>query len=125
MSNYRFSISEQNFLSFLFEKINEWLITAHIGDQMQYELHNNNREILNDYLLHFEFRRCFKTIWTMTKIIDNKKILFIEHITKETYEQKIKDNIDNNQGFQLFIQSLIGFTNLIRYIRDNYRKPIV
>ncbi|CAF5148271.1 unnamed protein product, partial [Rotaria sp. Silwood1] len=29
MSNYRFSISEQNFLSFLFEKINEWLITAH------------------------------------------------------------------------------------------------
>ncbi|CAF3784165.1 unnamed protein product, partial [Rotaria sordida] len=125
ISNYRFSIDEQNFLNFLFEKINEWLITAHIGDEMQYELNNNNKDILNDYLLHIEIRRCFKTIWTIIKIIENKKILFIQHITKETYEQKIKDNIDNNQDFQLFIQSLVGFTNLIRYIRDNYRKPIV
>jgi hypothetical protein len=56
------------------------------------------------------------------KIIENTKILFIEHITKEMYEERIKDN---NQDFQLFIQSLIGFTKLIRYIRDNYRKPIV
>jgi hypothetical protein len=89
---------------------------------MQYEFNNTNKEILNDYLIHLEIRHCFKTIWTTMKIIENTKILFIEHITKEMYEERIKDN---NQDFQLFIQSLIGFTKLIRYIRDNYRKPIV
>jgi hypothetical protein len=121
-ANYRLSINEREFLNILFEKINQWLITAHIGDQMQYEFNNTTKEILNDYLIHLEIRHCFKTIWTNMKIIENTKILFIEHITKEMYEERIKDN---NQDFQLFIQSLIGFTKLIRYIRDNYRKPIV
>jgi hypothetical protein len=104
--------------------MNKWLITAHVGDTMQYEL-NNDREILCDYLLHLEIRRCFKTIWTNIQIINQKKILLIEHISKETYEQRIKDNEDNHQDFQLFIQSLIGFTKFIRYIKDNYRKPII
>jgi len=92
---------------------------------MEYEF-NDNKEIINDYLLHLEIRRCFKTIWTNIQIIDKKKTLFIEHITKEIYEQRLKDNHNNNnQDFQLFIQSLTGFTQLIRYLRDNYRKPIV
>ncbi|CAF3272694.1 unnamed protein product [Rotaria socialis] len=125
LSNYKFSINEQSFLNILFEKMNAWLITAHVDDEMEYEFDESNKDILNDYLLHFEIRRCFKTIWTTTKIIDDKKILFIHHITKETYEQQLKDNLDNEKNFQIFIQSLTGFTNLIRYIRDSYRKPIV
>lgn len=125
ISNYRFSINEQNFLNVLFEKINQWLITAHVGDQMEYELIEST-QILNDYFLHLEIRRCFKTIWTNIQIIDKKKKLFIEHITKETYEQRLKDNKENNnQDFQSFIQSLSGFSKLIHYLRDNYRKPIV
>lgn len=111
-------------MNVLFEKINKWLITAHIGDQMEYEFHDE-KEILNDYLLHLEIRRCFKTIWTTIQIIDKKKKLFIEHITKETYEQRLKDHAENHQDLQLFIQSLVGFTKLIRYLRDNYRKPII
>ena len=124
ISKHRFTISEQAFLNSLFEKINKWLITARIGDIMQFEL-DKKKEILNDYLLQVETRRCFKTIWTNIQIIEENKILFIEHITKEVYEQRMKDNGDNDQDFQLFIQSLIGFTKFIRYIRDNYRKPIV
>jgi hypothetical protein len=124
ISNYKFSINEQNFLNILFEKINKWLIKAHIGDKMEYQF-DDNKEILNDYLIHLEIRRCFKTIWTNIQIINKKKILFIEHITKEIYEQRLKNTVENNQDFQLFIQSLIGFTKLIRYLRDNYRKPIV
>jgi hypothetical protein len=108
----------------IFEKINKWLITAHIGDIIQYEF-NDDKEILNDYLLHLELRRCFKTIWTKMEIVENKKRLEIEHITKEIYEQRIKDHMDNHQDFQLFVQSLVGFTKLIRYIQENYRKPIV
>ena len=108
----------------LFEKINKWLITAHIRDQMEYEF-NSTKDILNDYLLHLEIRRCFKTIWTNIQIINEKKILFIEHITKEIYEQKVKDNADNQQDFQSFIQSLTGFTKFIHYLKDNYRKPII
>ncbi len=111
-------------MNVLFEKINKWLIIARIGDQMEYEF-NDQKEILNDYLLHSEIRRCFKTIWTTIQIIDKKKKLIIEHITKEIYEQRLKDNTENHQDFQLFIQSLVGFTKLIRYLRDNYRKPII
>jgi hypothetical protein len=91
---------------------------------MEYEL-NDSKEILSDYLLHMEIRRCFKTIWANIHIIDKKKTLLIEHISKEIYEQRLKDNSENNQDLQLFIQSLIGFTKLIRYIKDNYRKPVV
>ena len=126
--NRTYSINEKKFLNILFEKINHWLISAHIGDQTQYEFNNNdrhNKEMFNDYLLHCEIRRCFKTIWTTSKKLDNKRILFIERITKETYEQRMKDKLEDKQEFQLFIQSLIGFTKLIHYIRDNYRKPIV
>ncbi|CAF0809101.1 unnamed protein product [Adineta steineri] len=119
---YSLSINERQYLNILFEKINQWLITAHLGDKIQYELNNNEKDILNDYLIHSEIRRCFKTIWTNIQIVEQKKILFIEHITKEIYEERMENN---NDDFYLFIQSLIGFTKLIRYIRDNYRKTIV
>lgn len=123
--NYRYSINEQNFLNILFEKINQWLITAHVGDQMKYEF-DNQTQLLNDYFLYYEIHRCFKTIWTNIQMINNKKILFIEYITREIYEEKFQDYQEKHEeNFHLFIQSLIGFTKLIRYLRDNYHKPIV
>ena len=91
---------------------------------MEYQFHHE-KDVLNDYLLQLEIRRCFKTIWTTIRMINNQKILVIEHITKEIYDQRLKDNMNNTEDFQLFIQSLVGFTKLIRYIRDNYRKAIV
>lgn len=105
--------------------MNHWLITAQIGDRIEYEIEENNKNILNDYLIHSEIRRCFKTIWTNTKIVEDKKLIFIEHISKEEYEKRLKDNIDNQQDFQVFLQSVLGFTKLIHYLRDNYRKPII
>ncbi|UJR37478.1 hypothetical protein I4U23_030181 [Adineta vaga] len=116
------SLNERQFLNVLFEQINQWLITAQFGDQMKYDLTKNSKDILNDYLIHKEIRRCFKTIWTKIESHEKEKILIIEHITKEVYEEKLQDK---NNDFQLFIQSSIGFTKLIQYIRQNYRKPII
>ena len=123
MSNYRYSINEREFLKNLFEKINRWLITAHLGDQMEHELID---QILPDYFLQLEIRRCFKTIWSKIETpFEKKKTLFIEHISKDTHEQRCQSNHENTEDFQSFIQSLVGFTQLIRYIRDHYQKVIV
>lgn len=123
ISTSRYSINEREFLKNLFEKINQWLITAQLGDQMEYEI---NDEILADYFLQLEIRRCFKTIWsTIHRIDTKKKHLLVEHISKETYEQRWKDDNQLKEDFQSFIQSLIGFTRLMRYIQENYRQIIV
>ena len=123
LSNCRYSINERTFLKNLFEKINQWLITAQLGDRMDYEV---DEEILADYFLQLEIRRCFKTLWSTIERIDTKKKrLLVEHISKETYEQRCKDNHELTEDFQIFLQSLIGFTQLIRYIQENYRQVIV
>lgn len=110
-------------MKILFEKINRWLITAHLGDEIEYELIDS---ILPDYFLQLEIHRCFKTIWSRIKTSDDgRKTLVIEHISKDTHEQRRQSNHENSEDFQSFIQSLVGFTQLIRYIRDNYRKVIV
>ncbi|CAF0944934.1 unnamed protein product [Adineta ricciae] len=116
------SVNERRCLNTLFEQINQWLINADLGDRIEYNLSKNYQDVLNDYLIQREIRRCFKTIWAKIQLTDSNKILVIEHVTRDVYEQRLKDNHDDVLSF---IQSLTGFTKLIRYIQDNYRKPII
>ncbi|CAF0779651.1 unnamed protein product [Didymodactylos carnosus] len=133
---HRFSITEKHLINKLCTIINDWLIKARIGDIFYYDLNELSAMTIDDYLLHNELRRVFHTIWTKTLVVDvddssnKKKILLIEHITKEEYDQRIKDQVINSDSntednFESFMKPLIGFTKIIRYLKDNYRKPLV
>lgn len=114
-------MNEQNFLNDLFEQINQWLISARLGQTVEYDVN----EVIDDYFLQSEIRRCFQTIWTTIKTVDEQKTLLVEHIDKDTYDQRLKENPKTTEEFAAFIQSINGFTRLIRYISEQYRKPIV
>jgi len=124
--SYRFSIQEQNFFDKLFEIINQWLITAELGQQMTYE-HEFERDFLSNYSIQMEIQRYFKTIWTTieTESQTQKKIFVFERITREDFEEKSRDYQLNNNDWTEHLQSIVGFSKLIHYIRDNYQKPIV
>ena len=118
-------MNEQSFLNDLFERINRWLIQARSGERMELDLYGAQQDVLNDYCLRLELRRCFKTIWTTIKTVEGQKLLCIEHITKEAHEERSREDAASHEDFQVSIQSIVGFTQLIRYIHEHYKKPIV
>ena len=119
--SHRYSINDQMFFDRLFERINQWLIHADLHEQILIDLTEEKHRI-HRYCLQLEIRRCFQTIWTT---IDDENRLTIERINKEIYDQRIKEEIVEEKEYQLFLQSLMGFSRLIRSIAQNYRKSIV
>ena len=58
-------------------------------------------------------------------MVEGQKLLCIERITKEMYEERTQQDTGSLEDFQVSIQSIVGFTQLIRYIGEHYKKPIV
>ena len=119
----RYSISDQTFFDELFEHINQWLTHAELHQTMLYDLPAKKHRRLPPYLLQLEIRRCFQSVWTT---IDDRQRLCIERISKETYDERMRETTnEHNDDFQRFQQAIVGFTRLIRSIVETYRQPIV
>ena len=117
-------MNEQSFLNDLFEQINQWLISARPSQTMEFDI-NEAKDLIDDYFLQLEIRRCFQTIWPTIRTGEQQKTLLVECIDKEVHDERMEENTKSTGEFASFMQSVNGFTRLIRYISEHYRKPIV